>query len=267
MRVYDRVCWHFLEEMLSTRGFSSKWISWVMRLVKRGSIAIRLNDRNSHYFQPRKGLRQGDPLSPLLFNLVVDVFTRMLCTIASKGYLIGLMNRRCPEGIISLQYADDTLLFLVNDAQGANHLKWLMIFFEDLSGLKINYHKSDLIAINLDEQEVVQFAKKIYCKVGDFPFKYLGVSLHHEKLKREDIQPVVDKTINRIPEWKGRLLSYSARQTLLKACLTSIPIYLMSIIKFSKWVVKIINSHMPMFYTNIIFQTRNLCAKRKSMEG
>jgi hypothetical protein len=46
--------------MLSTRAFSPKWISLVMRLVKGGSIAIRLNDRNSHYFQPGKGLRQGD---------------------------------------------------------------------------------------------------------------------------------------------------------------------------------------------------------------
>jgi hypothetical protein len=47
---YDRVNWHFLEEMLSTRGFRNKWISWVMRLVKGGYIAIRLNERNNHYF-------------------------------------------------------------------------------------------------------------------------------------------------------------------------------------------------------------------------
>jgi hypothetical protein len=47
---YDRVNWYFLEEMLSTRGFRNKWISWVMRLVKGGYIAIRLNERNNHYF-------------------------------------------------------------------------------------------------------------------------------------------------------------------------------------------------------------------------
>jgi hypothetical protein len=48
--------------------------------------------------------------------------------------------------------------------QGANHLKWLMTFFEHLSSLKINYHKNDLIAINLDEHEEVQFSKKIVTK-------------------------------------------------------------------------------------------------------
>jgi hypothetical protein len=55
-----------------------RWINWVMSLVKGGSLSIRLNEENSPYFKPGKGLRQGDPLSPLLFNLVVDVFSRML---------------------------------------------------------------------------------------------------------------------------------------------------------------------------------------------
>jgi hypothetical protein len=63
---------------MSNRAFGcTKWIAWVKSLVKGGSIAIRLNDRNNHYFRPGKGLRQRDPLSPLLFNLVADVFTRL----------------------------------------------------------------------------------------------------------------------------------------------------------------------------------------------
>jgi hypothetical protein len=81
--------------MLSSRGFGPKWISRVLKLVG-GSISIRLNDRNSPYFKPAKGLRQGDPLSPLLFNLVVDVFTRLLSRAADKGYLRGLMTSLYP---------------------------------------------------------------------------------------------------------------------------------------------------------------------------
>jgi hypothetical protein len=131
-----------------------------MRLVKGGFIAIRLNERNNHYFQPGKGLRQGDLLSPLFFNLVADIFTKMMGKAANKGYLKRLMSRLYLEGVISLQYADNTLLFLENDIQGASHLKWLMTFFEHISSLRINYHKSDLTAINLDEQEMINFAKK-----------------------------------------------------------------------------------------------------------
>jgi hypothetical protein len=76
----------------------------------------------------------------------------------------------------------------------------------------------------------------------------LGVPPQHEKLKREDIQTVVDKTINRKPGWQGRLLSYGAKLALFKACLATILIYLLSVIKFPKWVIEAINSHMAKYH-------------------
>lgn len=69
-KAYDRVNWDFLEEMLRSRGFGEKWISWVRKLVRGGSICIRINDENSSYFKPGKGLRQGDPLSPFSLTLL-----------------------------------------------------------------------------------------------------------------------------------------------------------------------------------------------------
>jgi hypothetical protein len=152
-----------------------------------------------------------------MFNLVVDVFTRILIKAATKNYIAGFMDSLYPEGIISLQYADETLLFLKHGFLEACHLKWLMVCFEQLSGMKNNYNKNDLIHVNLSEQEAQMYSVTFCCKVGSFPIKYIGVPLHHEKLKREDIQLVVDKTINRIPGWQGRLLSYGARLALLKA--------------------------------------------------
>jgi hypothetical protein len=218
--------------------------------VKGGSISIRINDENGPYFKPGKGLRQGDPLSPLLFNLVVDVFSWMLMKVASEGIITGLMSGMYPEGVVSLQYAVDTLLFLTHDTQVACYLKWLMSYFEKLSGMKINFHKSDLTPLNLEEEETQEYAKILYCKVGSFPFRYLGVPLHYEKLNREYLQPIIDKIMKRIARWKDRLLSYGARLLLLKACLVTIPIYLMSFIKFPKWVVEAISSQMANFFWN-----------------
>jgi hypothetical protein len=218
--------------------------------VKGGSISIRLNDETSHYFKPGKGLRQRDHLSPLLFNLVIDVFTRILIKASSKGYITGMMSSLYPEGVLSLQYADDTLLFLDHDYKATCHLKWLMACFEKLSGVMINYPKSDLSAINLGEEDRHNYAKIFCCKIGSFPFKYLGVPLHFDKLRREDIQPIVGKIIKRISGWKGKLLLYGARLALLKACLASIPIYLMLVIRFPKWVVEAINSQMANFFWN-----------------
>jgi hypothetical protein len=220
-KAYGRVSWHFLEELMSTRGFGSRWRKWVMALVKNGSIAIRINDSNSGYFRPGKGLRQGDLQSPLLFNLVADVFTRILIRAAKRGHITGLLNSLYPEGIISMQYADDTLLFLDHDFQATCHLKWLMVCFEHLFGMRIYYHKSDMTPINLDEGEANQYAKVFCCKVGTFPFRYLGAPLHFDKLRREDIQPVVDAIMKRIPGWRGRLLSHTE-------CLSSKYTYLLN---------------------------------------
>jgi hypothetical protein len=79
---------------------------------------------------------------------------------------------------------------------------------------------------------------------GVFPFTFLGVPLHYERLKREDMQPLIDKLIKRMSGWRGSLLAYSNRLVLVKTCLASIPMYLMSFIKFPKWAIKLIESQM-----------------------
>ena len=249
-KAYDKVNWDFLEEVLISRGFGLRWTNWIRKITRGGSVCVRLNDENSNYFQVGKGLRQGDPLSPLLFNLVVDVFTKMLIKAANLGLIEGLLTEAFEGGVVNLQYADDTLLFLKNDITKAAHFKWLLACFENLSGMKVNYSKSDLLTLGTSKEEDNNFVRLFCCNLGNFPIKYLGVPLHYTNLKREDIQPVVDKLIKRIAGWRGKLLSPVGKLTLLKSCLASIPIYLLSVIKFPKWAIENINSQMANFLWN-----------------
>jgi hypothetical protein len=71
-----------------------------------------------------------------------------------------------------------------------------------------------------------------------------SIHLHYDKLRREDIQPLVDKILKRVASWRGKLLSHAARLNLDKSCLASIPVYLLSFIKFPKWAIKLLNSHL-----------------------
>ena len=87
-------------------------------------------------------------------------------------------------------------------------------------------------------------AQALSCGPGSFPLKYLGFPLHHSNLKREDLQPVVDEVLKRLTGWRGRLLGYDKKLVLIQACLASIPTYLMSMIKFPKWAIEMINSQM-----------------------
>ena len=70
------------------------------------------------------------------------------------------------------------------------------------------------------------------------------IPLHYEKLRREDIQPLIDKTMKGIAGWRGKLLSYKGRLVLIQTCLASIPVYLLSFFKFPKWAIYMINSQM-----------------------
>ena len=154
----------FIEEMLRSRGFGAKWRGWMRKVIQGGSICIRINYENSAYFKPRKGLRQGDPLSPIISNLVADIFTRMLMKAARSSLVAGLLPRALDGGVLSLQYANDILLFLENDLEKANNLKWLLICYEKMTGMKINYDKSDLLTISIEEERINDLAKIFCCK-------------------------------------------------------------------------------------------------------
>jgi hypothetical protein len=108
--------------------------------------------------------------------------------------------------------------------------------------MKINFHKSEFVPMNLDESQVHDIVHILNCPMGRLPLLYLGIQLHFEKLKREDLHPILDKMLKRVAGWRGKLLAYSTRLTLIKACLASIPIYLLSFIKFPKWAVKLIET-------------------------
>lgn len=243
-KAFDRVDLDFLNNLLKLRGFDSKWLKWIWMITHQGSVGVKLNNLESNFFLTGKGLRQGDPLSPLLFNLVVDVLTKMLVKASDRNLVKGLGHSIYPGGVISLQYADDTIMFVDKDPSLAANLKWVLTCFEQVSGMRVNYDKSELIPINLEDDELNSLADVFGCPIGNFPIKYLGIPLHYKKLSREDIQPLVDKILKRIAGWRGRLLSYAARITLIKACLASIPIYLLSFFKFPKWAVDLINTQM-----------------------
>jgi hypothetical protein len=72
------------------RGFNSRWMMWIRDILKRWSVGLIINNKEGEFFHTGKGLRQGDPLSPLIFNLIVDVLSRMLQKADGAGLIQGL---------------------------------------------------------------------------------------------------------------------------------------------------------------------------------
>jgi hypothetical protein len=179
-KAYDKVDREFLIKMMEQRGFSPSFLALIRSLLDKGSVEVRINDISSEYFEARRGVRQGDPISPIKFKFLSDVFTRVLIKAASRNLISGMFRSFCPSGIISMQYADDTLLFLEKYSDNARNLKWLLSCFEQMSGMRINFHKCDLVPINVDVDDAQEYAQALSCKLGEFPLKYLGAPLHYK---------------------------------------------------------------------------------------
>jgi hypothetical protein len=93
-------------------------------------VAIRVNDGTGRYFQTRKGLRQGDPLSPMLFNIVADMLAILIERAKADGQIEGVIPHLVDGGLSILQYANDTILFMEHDLEKARNLKLILAAFE-----------------------------------------------------------------------------------------------------------------------------------------
>ena len=128
-KAYDKVKWPFLQQVLWMKGFSMKWCAWINQVITKGSVAIKVNDDVGHYFQTRKGVRQGDPLSPILFNIVVDMLAILIARAKENQQFSGVVPHLVDDGPSVLQYADDTILFLEDNLEQAKNLKLLLCAF------------------------------------------------------------------------------------------------------------------------------------------
>jgi hypothetical protein len=120
--ILDKVKWSFLQQTLRMKGFSPEWRALIHSFVSGGSLAIKVNDDIGHYFQTKKGLWQGDPLSPILFNIVADMLAIMIEHAKSDGLFEGVIPHLVDGGLSILQYVDDAILFMEHDLDNAKKI-------------------------------------------------------------------------------------------------------------------------------------------------
>jgi hypothetical protein len=95
--------------------FSGEWCALINSFMYGGSVAIKVNDDVGRYFQILKGLRQGDPLSPILFNIVVDMIALIIEYTEVDGLIEGVNRHLVDGGLYILQYADDIIILMEHD--------------------------------------------------------------------------------------------------------------------------------------------------------
>lgn len=110
-KAYDRIWWDFLEDSLRAAGFSEKWVVWVMQCVSGPSLSLLWNGEKTESFQPLRGLRQGDPLSPYLFVVCMERLCYLIeRAIDTKQWKPISLSRGGPK-LSHICFADDLILF------------------------------------------------------------------------------------------------------------------------------------------------------------
>lgn len=125
-------------------------------------------------------MRQGDPLSPFLFNLVVDVLRKLFEKAKEASIFEGLVLGKKKVVVSHLQFAYDTIFFLKPEMENLGWLSKIIQLFSSMLGLRVNLEKSSLLGINVDIQRVQAMADAIGCKAEEWPIKYLGIPLGEE---------------------------------------------------------------------------------------
>ena len=192
------------------------------------------------FFPSTKGLRQGDPLSPYLFVMGMEVLGILIRRAVEGGFLSGCNIReggRTALNISHLFFADDTIVFCEANKDHLSHLSWILFWFEVASGLKINLGKSEIIPVG-EVDDIEELAVEIGCRVGSLPSQYLGVPLGAPNKASSVWDGVEERVRRRLALWKRQFISKGGRITLIKSTLASIPIYQMSLFRMPKIVVR-----------------------------
>ncbi|GKV09903.1 hypothetical protein SLEP1_g21337 [Rubroshorea leprosula] len=233
-KAYDKVSWRFLDFMMQKMGFSNSWRKWIMECLRSSMVLVLVNGSPTRQFSMSRGLRQGDPLCPFLFLIIAEGINGLVLKAVEKGLLEGVEVRGKRFKITHLQYADDTLLFGIATKENVWAMKSILRIFELVSGLKINFNKSQLIGIGVKEEWLEKMAWILCCKKGYLPFKYLGIPIGGRSGKLSFWKPVLEGVSRKLSTWKGRYLSLGGRITLINSVLSSLPVFWMSVYMIPK---------------------------------
>ncbi|XP_074266690.1 uncharacterized protein LOC141589970 [Silene latifolia] len=198
--------------MLVALNFPPHFIKLIKECVTTASYSLVLNGEPFGFFQGKQGLRQGDPLSPLLFTIAMEYLSRYW------------------------------LLQLIRDKQSVMVMLRSFATFSEASGLHMNRQKSNIYFTGVQRHDKDYIIGISGCVEGQIPFKYLGVPITAGKLGKRECQALIEKIIERIRSFVARKLSYAGRLILVKSVLTSLFTYWANIFLIPKGVMKKIDS-------------------------
>ncbi|GKA94298.1 RNA-directed DNA polymerase, eukaryota, reverse transcriptase zinc-binding domain protein [Tanacetum coccineum] len=233
--------WDFLDDVLRKFGFGNKWCEWIQSCLKSSRGSILINGSPTEEFQFFKGLKQGDPISPFLFILIMESLHLSFQRVVDVGMFSGIKLIQSMN-ISHMFYADDVVFVGKWSDRNINTLIHVLECFYRASGLRMNISKSKIMGVHVEDTKVKHAAAKLGCLTLKSPFSYLGTKVGGSMSRVEAWKEVVEKVQSKLSKWKMKALSIGGRLTLLKSVLGSIPTFHMSIFRVPSSVLHTLES-------------------------
>ena len=217
-KAFDSIHWDFVQEMLLALKFPPLFVKWTMNCISQVQFAINVNGQQGDWFRGKRGLKQGDPLSPLLFVMSMDYLSRLFKHASSQpgfGY-----HPHCKKmALTHLMFADDLIIFCKAEPTSIQLLMNAFNTFTRSTGLKANLDKSSMI-FGGNCSHIQQTCLDITgFKEGHLPFRYLGLPITSSRMSKAECSTLVTKITARIRIWASRHMSYAGRLVLVNSVL------------------------------------------------
>ncbi|KAA3475598.1 reverse transcriptase [Gossypium australe] len=214
-KAYDRVEWNFVKEIMVRMGFANGWMEIIMECITSVSYSVVINGYKGENFWPSRGLRQGDPLSPLLFLMCGEGLSSLMRLAMNEGSLKGEILRK----------------YRNNSGQCVNFDKSTVFFSKNTPEIERN------LVINI-----------LGVRTSNNPERYLGLPNMIGRKKKESFQILKDKMKQRIDHWSTRHLSQGGKEIFIKSILQAISTYTMACFLLPKTLCVEIESIMAKFW-------------------
>ncbi|XP_059650522.1 uncharacterized protein LOC132296329 [Cornus florida] len=219
-KAYDSVDWDFIQKVLQGHGFSDKWIKWTNVCINSPKFSVLCNGVPAGSFSASRGIRQGCPLSPLLFAFVTEYFSNLMETAIVEGKIkVSKAVSQKNMKISHTFYADD-LMVVKADIPTVKAIDELLQQFKEATGLQVNKEKNSVI-FSKSVRGRRRISNILRFQTENFPFKYLGLPLSNNNLRTGDFRMLVDKINGRLTHWNTINLSIAGRIELLRSVLYS----------------------------------------------
>jgi len=213
-KAYDSVNRSFVIHMLRCMNFPTKWLKLLDSLISSPVFSVIAEGEALGYFGSKNGLRQGDPLSPLLFTLVMEFFMLLMEEKVRKKMINPIKEH--DNLTTHIIYVDDIIIFSKADELSAEAISDVFKKMKKWTGLELSCEKSSLY-LGRGVVNSTNIVTILNIDMKELPVRYLGIPLTSVNLKDRDCIHLIDRIKKRIEGWETKFLSLAGRIELIKS--------------------------------------------------